>query len=280
MLMSGFVMHFKRRRFLVVAAIAAGFAVSVATYSLISRQSAGELSYAQLHKRTGQIISTFENSTTTIQYGYAEVLDDGRGITAGRAGFTSGTGDLAEVVERYDSLQPNNDLSHYLTVLRNSNRGASLVGLEGFAEVWEQAAEDPQLRAAQDNVYDDWYYEPALGQAQATGVSSAAGKLIILDTIVQHGNGDDPDGLRAIIRETTQKNGRPNPKVEKQWLSAFLGIRRQHLLNAAEPSTREAWRESVSRTHALDAILEQDMTLAGPLHWTVYGDKFQLPAIR
>lgn len=280
MIMSGFVMHFKQHRFLMVSALLVGFAACVAIYSLVNRQTTTELSYAQLHKRTGQIISTFENSTTTLQYGYTEVLDDGRGITAGRAGFTSGTGDLAEVVERYDSLQPDNGLSPYLMALRDNNRSDSLAGLEGFAAAWQQAAKDPQLRAAQDNVYDEWYYEPALEQTQTAGISSAAGKLIILDTAVQHGNGDDPDSLRAIIRETTQKHGRPNPEDETQWLTAFLEIRRQHLFNATDPSTRNAWRDSVSRTYALGMILEQDTTLAGPLHWTVYGDKFQLPTIR
>jgi chitosanase len=51
--------------------------------------------------RAEQIISSFENSTTVIQYGYAENLHDGRGITAGRAGFTSGTDDLLAVVQLY-----------------------------------------------------------------------------------------------------------------------------------------------------------------------------------
>ena len=41
-----------------------------------------------------QIMSVFENDTPAIQYGYAENLHDGRGVTAGRAGFTSATGDM------------------------------------------------------------------------------------------------------------------------------------------------------------------------------------------
>jgi hypothetical protein len=36
-----------------------------------------------------QITSTFENSTLELQYDYVENIGDGRGITAGRAGFTS-----------------------------------------------------------------------------------------------------------------------------------------------------------------------------------------------
>ena len=52
--------------------------------------------------RAEQIISSFENSTTEIQYAYAEDIGDGRGITAGRAGFTSRTHDLLQVVDLRD----------------------------------------------------------------------------------------------------------------------------------------------------------------------------------
>ena len=43
----------------------------------------------QTKLRAARVISTFENSTTDIQYDYAENISDGRGITAGRAGADS-----------------------------------------------------------------------------------------------------------------------------------------------------------------------------------------------
>ena len=46
--------------------------------------------------RADALISIFENGTPKIQYGYAENIRDGRGITAGRAGFTTATGDALE----------------------------------------------------------------------------------------------------------------------------------------------------------------------------------------
>ncbi len=48
-----------------------------------------------------QFVSIFENGTSEIQYGSAEDIGDGRGITAGRAGFTSATGDMLIVIEKY-----------------------------------------------------------------------------------------------------------------------------------------------------------------------------------
>ena len=65
-------------------------------------------------RRAAQITSTFENSTTELQYDYAENIGDGRGITAGRAGFTSATSDLLLLVRRYTELKPDNPLAPYL----------------------------------------------------------------------------------------------------------------------------------------------------------------------
>jgi chitosanase len=77
-----------------------------------------------------QIISVFENDTPVIDYAYAENLDDGRGITAGRAGFTSATGDMLEVVERYTGIVPVNPLAAYLPRLR-----VGLSRLPGFQDM-------------------------------------------------------------------------------------------------------------------------------------------------
>ena len=238
-----------------------------------------DLSKPQLRERTGQIISTFENSTTTIQYGYAEDIDDGRGVTAGRAGFTSGTGDLEMVVSRYSQLAPGNSVQQYLPSLANIDGTASTQGLKGFTAAWKAAATDPLMRQAQDEVYDRLYFNPALKRAQAAGVTSAVGKLVIIDTIIQHGEGNDADGLPAIISQAIAKHGISTPKTEKRWLKSFLEIRRQHLLDAADPDTREGWEESVDRINALESLLKRDPTLYGELSWKVYGDHFELPPV-
>jgi hypothetical protein len=63
--------------------------------------------------------------------GYAAALGDGRGITFGRAGFTTGTGDGLAVVEAYVKLRPvNNTLAPYLPALEQQ-----LAGSGGSAQV-------------------------------------------------------------------------------------------------------------------------------------------------
>jgi len=244
------------------------------------RSGSAGLTDPQTKLRAARIVSTFENSTTDIQYGYAEDIADGRGITAGMAGFTSGTGDLQEVVGRYAQQRPASALADYLPALKRVNGSDSTVGLDGFPQVWKQTSEtDPLLNQIQDQVADELYFQPAMKRARQLGVGSALGQLIVWDTIVQHGEGDpkeDPDGLPAIANEVVAEYGTVAGN-EAAWLADFLRVRRGHLLNPADPSTRDAWRDSVSRVDALQSILDTgNLDLRPPLAWDVYGDHFAL----
>ena len=72
-----------------------------------------------------QITSTAENSTVNWWDTYATIEDirDGRGYTGGIVGFTSATGDMLELVERYVALQPDhNVLAPYVAGLRSCAR--------------------------------------------------------------------------------------------------------------------------------------------------------------
>jgi chitosanase len=229
-------------------------------------------------KRAAAITSSFENSTTEIQYSYAEDIDDGRGITAGRDGYTSGTSDLLMVVERTVEKNPNSILKKYLGALQKDNNTNSTAGLGGFVKDWETASTtDPTLNEVQDEIHDELYFNPAMKRAQEAGIKTSLGQLIILDTIIQHGEGDDVDGLPYIMKQVLDELG-PVKDNEKEWLKRFLDVRKQHLNNAADPDTRKGWRDSVSRvTDGLEHILASgNMALDLPIEWSAYGDHFQL----
>lgn len=229
-----------------------------------------------------QIISVFENNTPEIDYGYAENLDDGRGITAGRAGFTSATGDMLLVVERYTQRVPGNPLSGYLPRLQElaAAESDSTQGLENLEDAWRTVAEDSIFREVQDEVVDEEYYWPAVEHAEELGLSFPLSLLNLYDTCIQHGDGDDPDGLPAIIgRATAQVKGSPADGIdEHDWLQAFMNIRRSVLLNASDPDTREEWAESVGRVDALIAIFESgNIRLIPPITIAPYDTTFTLP---
>ncbi|KAJ2109503.1 hypothetical protein IW146_006331, partial [Coemansia sp. RSA 922] len=56
-----------------------------------------------------QVTNVYENGDTAFHYEYCEDLKDGRGFTAGIAGFCSGTGDALEVVKLYHKLTGGKD---------------------------------------------------------------------------------------------------------------------------------------------------------------------------
>lgn len=221
-------------------------------------------------RRAEALTSLFENSTTEIQYAYVEDIHDGRGFTAGRAGFTTATGDALEVIELYTTRVPPNPLAQYLPrlrVLAHAESG-SVVGLDGFAAAWTAAARDPRFHTAQDVIEDRLYFIPAMNRADALHLATPLARAEVYDAIIQHGEGDDADGLPALLARTaTSAHGTPATGVdEKKWLAAFLTVRRADLAHASDATTRAAWAESVSRVDAVRAIATSgNYDLHGPI---------------
>src|SRR3954453_127546 len=146
---------------------------------------------AERKHRAAQITSTFENSTLELQYDYVENIRDGRGITAGRVGFTSATGDLLLLVQRYTKAKPDNALAPYIPPLTAANGTDSVNGLDGLADAWAEAADDPDFRRLQDQLVDELYFVPAMTMATDLGIETPLGQMIFWDTMIQHGAGGD-----------------------------------------------------------------------------------------
>jgi len=225
---------------------------------------------AEQKRRAEQLTSVFENDTIELQYAYIEALGDGRGYTAGRAGFTTATADLLDVVERYTALAPDNRLARYLPRLRKLalTQSDSIAGLKGIMPAWQLSAIDPLFRDVQDQVVSDTYYQPAVARWHAEGLTSALGLAVLYDTIIQHGEGDDPDGLPALILETNnERGGNPGSGVDETlWLTTFLQIRRAHLAFAFDPATLDEWAASTPRCDVWQALVDTgNLNLDGPI---------------
>lgn len=242
---------------------------SRATNSAPTTQIASPLQGEQ-KRRAEALTSVFENGTPTINYAAIEQLDDGRGYTAGRAGFTTATGDAFLVVKRYTERVPQNPLAKYLPTLERlaESESNNVSELEGFAAAWREAAHDARFRAAQDAINDELYFEPAMDMAKSLGVATALGQAILYDTIIQHGGGTDADGLSALVARTKNRvGGTPKTGIaESQWLSAFLDVRAQDLLHPANTATQEVWAVSVSRVRVFEKLLrDNNLALRGPI---------------
>ncbi|MCD9023118.1 chitosanase [Cohnella silvisoli] len=227
---------------------------------------------AEYKARAEAITSVFENGTTELQYGYAENLNDGRGITSGRAGFTTGTGDAYVVVKRFTDLVPENPLAQYLSELERLNTASQkddVSGLSGYIEAWRSLGNDSTFRQVQNDVVDEMYYGPSQVFADNLGLNLNLSRGQLYDAIIQHGSSADySDSLPALINWTNERmGGTPASGVdEKDWMNAFLDVRRADLENAVDPATREEWKKSVGRVDVYKSIVaDGNWDLNGPI---------------
>lgn len=221
-----------------------------------------------------QLVSSAENSSLDwrAQYGYIEDIGDGRGYTGGIVGVTSGTGDMLDLVQYYDTLRPGNALAKYLPALQSVNGSDSHAGLgAGFVRAWKAAAADPTFQTAQDNERDRIYFTPAVSQAKTDGLH-ALGQFMYYDALVMHGPGDDRlsfGGIRAaaLAHARTPAQGGD----ETTYLNAFLNARSAAM--KADPSHQETDRIDTEQRPFLAA---GNLDLTPPLTWSVYGDTYSI----
>ncbi len=198
----------------------------------------------------------FENGQLEVDYSYAEDIGDGRGITFGRCGFCTGTGDGLVVIAEYVKRKPaGNVLAKYLEPLRVINSTATsfptgnVQGLQGFEKAVAAAAKDPVFRKVQDDINDLFYFRPLQLAAAHYGVRLPLTKGQLFDSYINHGfypPGDEqyPNSANALIDWTNERlGGAPGDGVdEKAWLAAFLW-RRWYVIAKAD----KVWASSVNR---------------------------------
>lgn len=232
--------------------------------------------------RAETLMTYFENNSPLPQYGFSSPLNDGRGLTCGRAGFTTRDGDWLAVVTEYTALVPNNSLAKYLPVLQGlaASVSASLQGLDGMAAAIVQCAQDPAFQTIQDRHQDSDSYLPAMARSDLAGTKTALSRAVLYDTVLQHGNSNDGDGTPTLIaRASAQLGGSPATGVdEAKWLNTLLNVREADLLNPAAAATKIEWSASTDRLNVFRALINDgnwDLSKAINIHTRDYD--FSLP---
>ncbi|MFA7170705.1 MAG: chitosanase, partial [Candidatus Paceibacterota bacterium] len=223
-----------------------------------------------------QMTATLENSTTELQYNYAENINDGRGITFGAIGFCTGTYDGNILIKHYTTLNPNNNLAKYIPALNaiddgphNSADGdgnASTTGLSGFIEAVESNT-DPLFRQAQIDMLDELYWDPALEIFNDIGGKNNLTMAYIYDMCVRQG----PDGAQDIIDEATDNvGGTPADGVnENTFLAEVFSVRDDVL--------EDEGLGDVDRNDGFKLVLNSgNVNLNTPYTFTAYGDSFTI----
>ena len=179
---------------------------------------------------TGKIPSSSSYSTCTI-------LADGAGISYGKHQATDRAGSLDKIVKQYITeggthaakLQPfvprlaANETAN-LTMATAPQWAKDLIG------ILKEAGQDPKMQHAQDSVFDENYWLPAVNAAKSAGLQTALGHAVMYDTCIHSG-----PGRIATHRAAFPQKSPANGGDEKEWVKAYVATRKAWLLGNSNP---------------------------------------------
>lgn len=230
-----------------------------------------------------ELTSTAENATKdwTTAYAYIEDIGDGRGYTGGVVGWCSGTGDMLILLQAHSAIAPGNVLDKYIPKLQQimgaayADRPALSHTLldPGFTADWATAGATLAFQQAQRNERDRVYWNPAKAQATTDGLGNL-GLAIYYDVSVNHGPGNDSESFGGIVAGV-KADGTKAPAQggdEKAFLTAIVDARDVVLKGWGD------WQANGRSTIHYKLLADNNLTLALPLQWSVYGSTFSIGA--
>jgi chitosanase len=200
------------------------------------------------------VLSIFETGRipTPASYGTCTILKDGAGVSYGKHQCTDKSGSLDLVVKRYiakGGVQAAG-LQGYLPYLAANKSCAETPGgpysqeTSTLITLLKTAGQDPIMQAAQNEIFDEEYFAPAVNHAKSAGVTKALSLLVIYDTCIHSG----PGGVTNIRNRFPAKSP-ANGGSEEEWVRSYINARRLWLAGNVNPL--------VQRTvYRMDALLE------------------------
>lgn len=221
-----------------------------------------------------------ENSQQHFAYNFAENIHDGRGITFGIIGFTSGTYDGTELIKEIKSLDSKNELDSYLPAFESIDKSPhhngktdNTKGLENFVRDFNSHGNDQKVKEAQLDKLKELYWNPAWEKAIEVGAKYALTIAQLYDICVNHGaDGDNKDkGLKQLVEETIDAVGKIGHVDEKIWLNKLYDVRYNYM--KSDPT----WAEALDRVNMHRRIFESgNLNLNTPLYVKCYGDSYTI----
>lgn len=193
----------------------------------------------QQKKVIDSILSIFETGKipTPASYSTCTILKDGAGISYGKHQATDRADSLDKIVKKYiaeggthaTKLQP------YLPQLAANetakvNPAAPPDWAKSLVNLLKEAGADPKMQSAQDAIFDENYWNPALNHAKAIGLTTALGHAVMYDTCIHSG-----PGRVATHRAAFPQKSPANGGDEKEWVKAYVGARKAWLLGNSNP---------------------------------------------
>jgi chitosanase len=191
-----------------------------------------------------------ENDTTSFVYNYAENIHDGRGITFGIIGFTSGTFDGTQLLKRIRNLDPSHPLCAYIPAferidgLHSGGHVDDVTGLGNFIADFTEYGDDAVARRAQLELLGELYWDPAEKISDGLSLKLAISRGEIYDSCVKHGE----SGAFTIVRRANDKVGSPAGGTDEiAWLREYLTQRVQYYVENHEDTVGSVPRVDMYR---------------------------------
>lgn len=205
---------------------------------------------AQPWKKVAEaIVNIFETGSAVGNYSAVTLIPHDSGhLTYGRSQTTLGSGNLYLLVDEY-CRKPGasfvKQLKDYLPRLQA--RDTALDDDIKLKNLLRASADNPVMRAAQDEFFDRHYWQSAAGEAAAAGIRSPLGIAAVYDSVVH--------GSWQMLRErTNSERGKLAALGEHAWVKAYLETRRTWLTTHARPDIRMTGY----RMEALLALVAQE----------------------
>ena len=200
------------------------------------------------------VLSIFETGRvpTAASYSTCPILADGTGISYGKHQCTDRAGSLDLVVKRYIAKggQHATALKAFEPILASNQstkeppKGPWSKPVADLVNLLKVAGQDPIMHAAQDEVFDEQYFTPALNHAQSVGAEKALTVLVIYDTCIHSG----PGGV-TMIRNKFAAKSPANGGSEDEWVKAYINARRAWLAGNSNPLVQKT-------VYRMDALME------------------------
>jgi len=212
------------------------------------------------------LLSVFETGKPTGDYSAAVVLPDGAGISYGKHQATDKGGNLDGIVMRYIDLKGkySGEFEKYFPALE-ANDSASVdpnslpEWTVSLLDLLKKAGTDPVMHRAQDQIFDEEYWQPCVAQCTQMWLKEALSWAIVYDTCIHSG----PGGV-ARIRRRFSEMPPSRGGDEKKWAKAYVNARRDWLANYKDEG--HIVRRTVVRMDVfLDLIAKKNWSLNTPI---------------
>lgn len=221
------------------------------------------------HNVANQITSVMEGGS----YSSLSLLNDGGIISYGKHQATLSSGNLENVLEAYLASAKGSNASTLQSYMpRVRKKEASLKSETAFINALKAAGKESSMKTAQNTVFYNRFWIPAVNKAQGGGIQSPLGYALLYDTNIQGGMASVMGRAKQVCGGNIGDKVNGKTITEAEFLLAYVNEREKRLLELAvakeakgEQSKADALRTSVYRCKAFRGLIEAgNLNLSGP----------------